>query len=377
MNGPILFVDKHTREIVTNENDSINSLIKINGIYSGKYSETLPIANTAVRWNGKHWTMVIWQSLSSEKHKRNQLIMHEIWHRIQNDIGFHACQSKNTHLDELNGRLLIKMEWLALNGYIQSGFKKITDLHNALNFRNQRHSLYPKSQERESTFEMHEGLAEYSGITLAGYSNRQRTALLNKKVINSLDNENLLMSFAYTSGALYGTILDKIDKNWRDNLTKNDDFGKIISELMNWSPNSQKLNVEKLYAQYDNHNLVKKENNYEIERLKFLDECKKRFRQSPKLIIPMKMARISFNPFGVVPFGDDGTIYKTINCFGEWGKLTTVKGGLITTDWSKVIVDAHRKIREEYRSDFWIISLNKGWEIVKKENGDYTIKQSN
>lgn len=375
LNGPIMFVDRHSRDIVTNENDSLGSLTPKGEIFIGKYPESLPIANTSVRWKGKKWTMVIWQSLNKDSKKRNHLIMHEIWHRIQDNIGFPACPSKNSHLAELNGRLLLKMEWLALNAYIQSGFKNSSDLKNAIKFRKHRHSIFPDSQQREASFEMHEGLAEYTGVVMAGYTKSEIASLLNDKIIQNLDNINLLMSFAYTSGALYGYILDQLDNQWKEVVTKSDDFSKLIEKLMKWSVKTDKSEIKNLYTIYDQHQLVAKERKSEKIRVKFLEECKVRFIKSNKLVIPMKIARISFNPFGVVPFGEEGTVYKTLNCFGEWGKLSTSEGGLITSDWSNVIVDAPVKTGNKYTSDKWTLELNKGWKIVKKDDGDFTIEK--
>ncbi|WP_047451682.1 hypothetical protein [Alistipes sp. ZOR0009] len=370
LDGPILFVDQNTREVVANSNDSLQSLTLAGGLYCGSYPDSLPIANTSVRWNGTTWTMVIWQALSNNPAERNRLIMHESWHSKQQALGFPSCGSKNGHLAELEGRLLLKMEWLALSEAIQPNHIDTSHLANALMFRFYRQARFDASK-KESVFEMHEGLAEYTGQRLSGANEAECVSNLKKMVTSALEGHNLLMSFAYTSGALYGYILDKLQPGWTKGLTKNDDFGLLLAKSIGTTPVAAKGKVERLKLTYDKYNLIKKETAYENERQNFLKECKKRFVKGAKLVIPMKITQISFNPHGVIPWGSHGTIYKELNCFGEWGRLSTEKGGLITPNWTSVILDAPTS----GTSEFWTITLNDGWKIVKLDNGDYTIEK--
>lgn len=370
LDGPILFVDNDTKKLVANRNDSLQSLKLTNGVYTGSYPDSLPIANTSVKWNGKTWTMVIWQALSENPTRRNRLIMHEIWHSKQKGLGFPSFTSKNAHLDELEGRLLMKMEWMALSEAIQSNLKDTSHLVNALKFRVYRQRLF-NSTEKESAFEMHEGLAEYAGHKLSGADEAQEMKILKNMASNGLSNYNLLMSFAYTSGALYGFILDQLNPTWKKGLSKTDDFGQLLAKAIGMAPVADKAEIDSLKAAYDQQNLVEKETAYENERQSFLKACEERFIKGHKLVIPMQIARISYDPYGVMPFGNRGTIYKTLNCFGEWGNLSTEKGGLVASDWSRVILDAPISSSSEY----WTITLNDGWQMVKTDNGDYTIKK--
>ncbi len=369
MYGPILFVDSDTRAIVANVQDANGLLKKSGNIYVGKFPDNLPIANTATTWSGTKWTMVIWQSLSSNKINRDNLIMHELWHRIQIDIGFPGAATENGHLNELNGRILLKMEWIALAEAVKSDKEKRRyHLSNALQFRNTRHNMFEKSQHNETIFEMHEGLAEHTGLSLCGASDRRLKKMLTNRVDRALNRHTFMMSFAYMSGALYGYLLDATDANWHKELTPSSDFGVLITKYYGTEPNNKEL--DQLYLEYKATDMVNAEHIYEEEMQAFLNNCTKRFIDEAKLILPMNICRISFNPHTLVPFGEHGTIYKTLKAYGDWGTLQTSKGALVVTDWSKIIAD---KPSANNRSNNWTISLNPGWEIVKKSDGNYYV----
>ena len=83
--GPILIVDPDSRFIVANEMDNEGKLEKEDELYIGYLSETDMIANTATQWGGKYWMMVMINALSENKLARTNLIMHELYHRIQDE----------------------------------------------------------------------------------------------------------------------------------------------------------------------------------------------------------------------------------------------------------------------------------------------------
>jgi len=369
--GPILFVDMNTREIVANVQDANGQLKKVGNVYTGIYPNSLPIANTAVEWNGTRWTMVIWQALGGRKLERNNLIIHELWHRIQEDIGFKFTPSNNSHLNELDGRLLLKMEWLALAKAIETnGNQQLHHMQSALQFRQHRRALFAGSDTTEVLFEMHEGLATHTGFRLCGASDIEMKKMLLSKVNKSVKQHTLLLSFAYTSGVLYGYLLDQSGRDWRKDLTQKDDFGRLLIEAYDLKLSNGDINLENLYSEYDTDNLMADEQEYEIEMQAFLKLCEQRFLGKSNLIIPMSMCQISFNPHDVVPFGIFGTVYKTFNAFGEWGKLETNRGALVAPDWSKVIIDAPD---DDLSSLNWSISLNAGWGLIQKSDGHYYV----
>jgi hypothetical protein len=57
--GAILLVDEKNRIIIANEPDSNNILSKNGNVYTGILTKEINIANTAIDWNGKIWTMLM------------------------------------------------------------------------------------------------------------------------------------------------------------------------------------------------------------------------------------------------------------------------------------------------------------------------------
>src|SRR5713226_8552469 len=80
--GPLLFVDYSTRYAVANQADTEGKLKPFDGVFAGTAPPELGVANTAMKWAGVEWTMVIWP-LPEYKQPRMRLMMHECFHRVQ------------------------------------------------------------------------------------------------------------------------------------------------------------------------------------------------------------------------------------------------------------------------------------------------------
>ena len=104
--APLIFVDAKTRVVVANQTDKENHLIKEGDVFIGKLPETVTVANTATDWAGVKWTMVLWP-LPQDKVDRTRLLAHEMWHRVQAEIGLPMSGPSNNHLDSLEGRYLV------------------------------------------------------------------------------------------------------------------------------------------------------------------------------------------------------------------------------------------------------------------------------
>jgi hypothetical protein len=123
--GPIFFVDRKTRDVVANQADSAGQLKPLGSIFLGSLTKEKSIANTAVDWAGVHWTMVAWP-LPELRQARERLVLHECFHRIQDSIGLPARDAVNNHLDTLDGRVWLQMEWRALERALrQSGQARV------------------------------------------------------------------------------------------------------------------------------------------------------------------------------------------------------------------------------------------------------------
>src|SRR6185369_16778641 len=174
--GPVLFVDPRTGNIVANQADLEHKLVPQDGVFTGKLPSEISPANTAIDWAGVHWTMVMWP-VAEFRQARERLLLHECFHRLQEKLGLPVRDAVNAHLDTLNGRIWIQMEWRALERALrQTGPARKAAVADALLFRAYRRSLFPDSATNENALELNEGLAEYTGVKLSS-ADLQETAV--------------------------------------------------------------------------------------------------------------------------------------------------------------------------------------------------------
>src|ERR1700761_1781587 len=101
--GPMIFASPVTREAVANQTDGGGVLHEADGVWTGTLPANVIVANTALWWGGKHWTMVMWP-LPSNALPRGRLLAHEMYHRLQDDLHLPANSPQNPQLDTLEGR---------------------------------------------------------------------------------------------------------------------------------------------------------------------------------------------------------------------------------------------------------------------------------
>ena len=137
LDGPMLFVDPATRRVVANQADAEGRLVGRDGVFAGQIDDDVAVANTAVTWSGVHWTMIVWP-LPSDPGRRAELMAHEMFHRVQASLRLPMSNPANAHLDTLDGRYWLQLEWRALRAALESpGPGRAAAVADALAFRAQ------------------------------------------------------------------------------------------------------------------------------------------------------------------------------------------------------------------------------------------------
>ena len=156
--GPIAFADPLTGTIATNQ-----------PVPTAPRPPYLGFANAALDWGGTRWSTIVWPMIAPmEKQARATLMIHELFHRIQPDLGLMTVGAPNDHLDTLDGRYWIQLEWRALTKALRSsGDDRASALRDALAFRAARRKLFPGSAEKERADELREGLAQFTAILVS------------------------------------------------------------------------------------------------------------------------------------------------------------------------------------------------------------------
>ncbi len=221
--GPMLFVDPATRAAVANGPDVGGVLHPDGGVYVGVLPKDVVVANTAVEWQGKRWTMVMWP-LPQNSQPRDRLLAHELFHRLQPDLSIPLANPENAQLDTLEGRVWLQLEWRALAvALVESGAAQTQAIRDALAFATHRHELFPGSAETERSLTLNEGLAEYTGVAASApdaASGRWRAITR----LTSPEADTFVRSFAYASGPAYGLLLDERLPGWRSQIKSTSDL---------------------------------------------------------------------------------------------------------------------------------------------------------
>ncbi len=374
--APMLFVDGRTRAVVANQADKEGVLTKVGNVFVGQLSSQVTIANTATEWAGVKWMMVIFP-LPEDKYRRAKLMAHELWHRVQNEIGFPSSGAANNHLDSFEGRMWLQLEWRALAVALMSRGKQHRQaIADALLFRSNRRAIFLQAASEEREMEMHEGLAEYTGVTLSGSPNLNQLVVDNLR--DAVNKQTFVRSFAYASGPAYGVLLDETKTNWRKHLKKEDDLGSLLQQKLSIRLSQDVKQAAALRAQkYGDDKLRAFEMERENNRQKLLAEYRAKLVDGAVLEIPIFKMRMQMNPGTLLPLEPIGTVYPDIRVIDAWGILTVTKGALIKADFSKIYVSAPSSLEASpVQGDGWTLELNTGWAVTAGERkGDYALKK--
>ncbi len=153
--GPMVIADAATGTIATSQPAP-----------AGDRPREIGFVNAPVQWGGTTWSAYIWQMIpKDDQAERGRLFMHELFHRIQPRLGLMAAGSagENSHLDSLEGRYWMRLEWRALARALgASGAARTSAIADALAFRAARHQRFPGAAAEEHAVDINEGIATYT-----------------------------------------------------------------------------------------------------------------------------------------------------------------------------------------------------------------------
>ena len=357
--GPLLVVDPDSRKVWASEVDCEGHLQEDAGIFTGTFPKNESVANTAVDWAGKRWTMVV-LPLPEDVQKRHVLLIHESWHRIQPSLGLNIQDRSNGHLDTLEGRYWLQLEWRALaKAFKTSGKNRRTWVAAALACRTRRQNLFSQAAEAERSLELAEGLPEYTGIRAAG----TRDLALEKLRKTAGPHAR---SFAYTSGPAYGLLLDDRAPGWTRRVRLATDLSVLLQEAY-LLPTATLGDAEAAAAKLGGAELRVREESKEQTRKRHLAAVLDPLTKGPTLRLPGKF-KVQFNPSNTEAIDGFGAYHPTATYLGDWGKLVVTGGSLRSEDWSEVRVIAPSDPKNRPLSGRgWTLELSPGWTLVAIE----------
>jgi hypothetical protein len=374
--GPIIFVDPGTRTVVANQGDRDGKLTQVenSGVWTGTLPKEIGIANTALQWSGVHWSMIMWP-ISEDSAARIRLILHECWHRIQGDVGLPSASPSNKHLDTQAGRSWLRLEWRALAAALTSwGPERTQNLTDALSFRAYRRSLFPGSGAEEDRMEVHEGMAEYTGVRLMGLDDWGRRSYIAGRSKMGALKPSYPLSFAYETGPTYGLLIEMTDPNWRAKLKPESSLSDILraSERITL-PTDLEATVKARAAVYGGPQVFAEEEKREQTRLAAETRYRNLLVEGPVLELPLRKSNYTYNPNEVFPLGADGTVYPVTQMSDDWGVLEVSNGARVNAEFTKFFVTAPPSAGS-WKGEGWKLMLKPGWKIVNgTRKGDFKV----
>jgi hypothetical protein len=238
-------------------------------------------------------------------------------------------------------------------------------------FRAVRHARFPGAREAERRLELHEGLAEYTGVRFALDATGRSPSEAAPLTACFENRPTYVRSLGYGTGPALGLLLDRYRPGWRDGLEPASDLAALLADAMEAPEPGPDLpaRARSQAARYG-YAEVRAE---ECRRADRMAAVRARYREvlveGPVLILELPERRLVFNPNRVVSLGDAGSVYPGAILEGPWGRLTLTDGAALATPerdraWVRApqLWDAEADGRVE--GPGWVLELTPGWGAV-------------
>ena len=380
LHGPFVIIDAKSLIGYANKQVPIGGWQLKNGIYTGKMHKKKGFSNTSFDWRGEKWSSIVTSSLQENRILNYSLLIHELMHQHEETIGNISEFGSAKHLNERDGRAYLFLEWNALlDASKKTGTKRLNAIKIALAYRKHRLNRYDNVKSSELGKELHEGMAEYTGMKLSGMSKTDQIKFLEKKIEKRYESNSVVWVYAYTSGPLYGFLLDEINPEWHDKLNKDSDLGQLLANEYKIAYQTFSLSkLEEFGSNYEYEFIMDKEDKRVASTLAKAKMYTKHYITGPYLYIPKSTGmNISFDPGKITPFKDYGTVYGKITVTFKWGILDVRHGGaLLLGDWSaiKLYVGDDWSPEKGFSNERWKLTKTEN-QIVIKEKGHWVLKQ--
>jgi len=369
--GPMLLVDPDDRSVVANQADAAGVLERSGSVFIGVLPPSQPLSDTTITWSGTRWCELLWPwPMREDIDMRHVTLAHELFHRIQvDDLHIAKSDGDNGHLDTLEGRYLIELEWKALAAAFQATTPRDrrTAAADAILFRRERYGLFSAAASNELALESSEGIAEYTGVRLGLQTPADRIRYAIRDLSAWSEVPSFVRSFAYATGPAYGLLLDQTDPGWLHSFVAtqlSERFDQRLSIALRL-PEPDFAHLQERAAVYDpDGSLRAHEKAREDQRLVQIAEFRAKLVEGPILSLPLANANFEFKPQSLVPLEGIGTVYPTITVRDDWGTLTVESdGALVRRQPKEVDVTASEFDQNTLHGRGFALTLSDGWSI--------------
>jgi hypothetical protein len=366
--GPMVIFDQTTGTRATSQPEPEGPVPRFPGFADGP-----------VTWGGVRWfAWAVSMLPPNDADARQQILLHGLFHRIQGDLfGFMESDGNNEHLDTLEGRVWMQLEWRALRRAVESsGSDQADAIADALAFRRERRRLFPGAAENERRDEIREGLPTYTGIAAWASSpaDAHRAAALAAKGGES--QSSFVGNFEAASGPAYGVLLDDVIPGWRRQVRGTSDLGDLLASATNRPPTTD---LAVAAARYDGAALRTAEEARDRAQQVRVAELRRRFVYGAVLTMPAA-GRGTSDTTGSVGIPGAGTVlFHNFTLSAQWGRLDANGGVLRAADGATLTVPVTAPLEgTTLQGDGWTITLNSGWVVrPAARQGSFTIVRQN
>jgi hypothetical protein len=361
--APMVIGDARTQTFATSQPPPASPRPRLIGLINGP-----------IQWGDRMWAAVTWDTIANwPARTRGEALVHESFHIVQPKVVLNGPAGANEHLDAVDGRYWLRLEWRALARALrESGALRAEAVREALAFRQARQRRYPDMVENERVLYITEGLASYTQTVLAAPSEADAIARALELLAGAEDGESFVRTFTYTSGPAYGLLLDASSPGWTRTVRGSDDPVELLMRALAVQPVADAAAAA---ARYGGAELRAAEEQREQQRQARIAELRQRFVDGPVFVMPCGGGGTS-NSLGAVVIPGAGTVYfHPYRLSGACGTLAAENGVLETSDGSS------RRLAAPVRGDTatiagvgWTFKAAAGWVVREGPRpGDYQV----
>lgn len=359
--GPMIIFDQATGTRATSQPEP-----------EGPPPRLLGQADGPVSWGGLRWfAYPLWMLPENDADVRQQNMLHGLFHRVQPELGFITEDGANEHLDVLEGRFWIQLEWRALRRALESsGSDRAEAIADALAFRRERQRVFPGAADNERRDEIREGLASYTGIAV--WANSPADARRAAASALAGGEWSFVGNFEAASGPAYGVLLDELMPEWRRQLRSTSDLGDLLASAAARPPTED---LAAAAARYDGATLRAAEEARDRAQQIRVAELRQRFVDGPVLTMPAGGSGTSDTRGSVGIPGVGTVLFNNFTLSAQWGRLSADSGVLRAADGRTLSVPVTESLEgTTLQGDGWRATLNPGWVVRPAARaGSFTI----
>jgi hypothetical protein len=350
--GPMVIADGATGTIATNQPAP-----------TGDRPRMIGFVNAPVPWGGITWSAYSWQMIpKDDQGDRGRLFMHELFHRVQPGLGLMAPSPGDpSHLDSLEGRYWMRLEWRALARALgASGAARTSAIADVLAFRAARHQRFPGAAAQEHAIDINEGIATYTQYVIGSESAQDASRHAMVTLAGAETGTSFIRTFAYASGAGYGLLLDALSPGWHRKITAASDVGQLLSAAAGVTALPDAAAAA---TRYDSASVRAAEEQRDRAQQAIIAELRRRYVDGPVLVVP-RAGSGSVNNAGATVIPGAGTVFLSLATKGAWGFFNAPGGALVSADGetvslpAPVVVDA-----TTLKGDGWTATVGPGWTV--------------